>query len=107
MRRRGDCRIADLPRREEAALGERRHGAVTDLLPVDAVRELDCDDVELLAGEIREASPHPADLGVVVVQVVVAAGASVVAGQLVAPTLPSTIATVVIVCTPVFVTAKE
>ena len=41
--------------------------------------------------------------GVVVVQVVDAPGASVVAGQVVAPTLASTIATFVIVVAPVFV----
>ena len=44
--------------------------------------------------------------GVVVVQVVVAPGARVVAGQVVAPTLASTTARVVIVCAPEFVTAK-
>ena len=42
----------------------------------------------------------------VVVQVVLAPGASVVAGQVVAPTLASTIATVVRVCAPVLVTRK-
>ena len=44
--------------------------------------------------------------GAVVVQVVLAPGASVVAGQLVAPTFASTTATVVIVCAPVLVTRK-
>ena len=44
--------------------------------------------------------------GAVVVQVVLAPGASVVAGQVVAPTLASTTATVVIVCAPVLVTTK-
>ncbi|GAB2588451.1 hypothetical protein GCM10009593_29300 [Microlunatus antarcticus] len=44
--------------------------------------------------------------GAVVVHVVVAFGASVVAGQVVAPTLASTIAVVEIVWTPVFATTK-
>ena len=44
--------------------------------------------------------------GAVVVQVVLAPGASVVAGQVVAPTFASTTATLVIVCAPVLVTRK-
>ena len=39
-------------------------------------------------------------------QVVLAPGASVVAGQVVAPTFASAIATVVTVCAPVLVTTK-
>ena len=44
--------------------------------------------------------------GAVVVQVVLAPGASVVATQVVAPTLASTTATFVSVCAPVFVTTN-
>src|SRR5205823_6551639 len=45
--------------------------------------------------------------GFTVVQVVVAPGSRVVAGQEVAPTFASVIATAVIVCAPVLVTANE
>ena len=45
--------------------------------------------------------------GAVVVQVVLAPGASVVAGQVVAPTLASTTATPLIVTEPVLVTRKR
>ncbi|GAB2588441.1 hypothetical protein GCM10009593_29280 [Microlunatus antarcticus] len=45
--------------------------------------------------------------GVVVVQVVLAAGAKVVVGQVVGPTLASTIVSVVSVCRPVLVTTNE
>ncbi|GAB2588446.1 hypothetical protein GCM10009593_29290 [Microlunatus antarcticus] len=45
--------------------------------------------------------------GAFVVQVVLAPGASVVVGQVVGPTLPSTIRRPVRVCAPVFVTANE
>ena len=44
--------------------------------------------------------------GAVVVQVVLAPGASVVVGQVVAPTFASTTASPVIVTAPVFVTGK-
>ena len=50
-------------------------------LTVDAVRQLDRDDVELLRGKLIEARTHPADLGIVVVQVQPRPGLGVQSGR--------------------------
>ncbi|GAB2588475.1 hypothetical protein GCM10009593_29340 [Microlunatus antarcticus] len=63
--------------------------------------------VAVLATAPASTSPCVIVYGAEVVQVVLAPGASVVAGQLVAPAFASTIATALTVTAPVLVTRKE
>ena len=96
---------ADLTRLNVAALDV--------VVAVDAAFDVTVDPAGLRPVTVAVLLTEPASTsacviayGAVVVQVVLAPGASVVAGQVVAPTLASTTATVVIVWAPVLVTRK-
>ena len=58
-----------MPFGEESSLREQSDGAVPHALPVDVAGQRQGNDVQVLAGQLGIAGAHPADVGVVVVEV--------------------------------------